>query len=246
MAPWKLMSSDDALGRTFSRPMGVTELGFYYDACYNLTADVYFHCTIATEGSRGDQLFNYDNIFRTWTAIKQRHPLFGAKFRGEFGTDTVEIVVSEKDLAGVVDGELNFSTVSSQDELDQLISSWIHGPQRDFHCLSYKLYILRRTDQPHLWHIVFDCLHVLGDAAAGSSLCCAFFDILALGITPVVPDLKERLAAVVSSDDLNPTKKMNVSRQRWRRAMAAVIYDIRESRIQVDACLRIFIIYNTD
>lgn len=233
MVPWKLISSNDTPGRTFARPMGSTELGFYYDACYNLTADVFYHCSIATEGSRGDQLFCYENVLKAWIAVKQRYPLAGARLQGQFGTDTVEIVVSEKLLAGVVPGELNFGSVASLDDVDPMINDLIHGTQRNFHDLPFKVFILRQEDQPHRWHAIFDCMHALGDGTSGATLYRTFFDILALGHDPIVPDLEERLTVAVPSDDLNPSKKLNTACQRWRRAIAATLYHIRESKIQV-------------
>lgn len=233
MVPWKLQSSTEALGRAFTRPMGMNELGFYYDACYNLTADIYFHCAVETEGTRGDDLFRYENIFRTWKAVKQRYPLSGAKIQGDFGTDAVEFVVSEKLLAGVVPGELNFSPVNSAEDIDRMIDDMIHGTQRDLHNLPFRLIVLHQLDQPHRWHVIFNCMHSTGDAISSANFHCMFFDVLALGISPVVPDLQERLAVVVPTEDLNPTRKMSVARQRWRYAMASVLYTIRDSKIQV-------------
>lgn len=233
MAPWTLQSSSELRGRTFTRPLGLNELGFYYDACFYLIADVYFHCEIETRGPHGDDLFHYDNVANAWIAVKQRYPLLGAKIEGQFGSDDVHFVVSEKGLAELTPAELFFDSMSSSEDVARLIEEMVRGPPRNFHDLPNRLFIIRQLDTPNRWHVIFNFYHCSNDGTASANACCKFFDILALRITPLVPDLEERLAMVVPAEDLNPTKKMRLPRQRWRRAIAYVLWNIRDSRLQV-------------
>lgn len=233
MAPWTLSSSSTLPGRTFTRPLGLNELGFYYDACFFLIADVYFCCEIETKGPHGDDLFHYDNVANAWIAVKQRYPLLGAKIGGQFGSDDVHFVVSEKKLAELTPGELFFDSVSSEEDVSRLIEETVRGPPRNFHDLMNRLFIIRRLDKPNRWNVIFNFHHCTNDGSASANTCCKFFDILALRITPLVPDIAQRLETILPAEDLNPTKKMKLPHQRWRRAIAYVLWNIRDSRLQV-------------
>ena len=234
MAPWVLEHTSSALGRTYSRPLGLNEHGFYLDSCFNGTADFIYHFMVETEQLVGEKLFEQENVSRTWTAIKQRFPLLGSQLRIDDIYDASSFVVSEKLLQEHLPGQLNFGTISSAEEAQELIVQLIEGPQRNFTKLPVRIFIFKRTDNPTMHHVFINSVHFVGDATSSSTFNRTFFDVLTSPPSDVyIPDLEERLAMVPAAEDLDPTLKMTQARQRWRRAMAHIIYHNRAARNQV-------------
>lgn len=184
MPSWILQSQSKSEGRTYARNLGIDELGFYYDACFHNTADAYYHHAIETKGLHGDAIFHYDNVVKAWTFLKRIFPLFGARFEGPFGTDDVKFVVSERQLAGVKPGEITFDTLPSAQDVDQFIKETRRGPTRNFYDTLNRLFIIRQTDTPHRWHVIFTFCHCTNDGTACASASCKFFDLLTLQHTP--------------------------------------------------------------
>lgn len=237
MAPWTLESTSPSLGRTYTRPLGLDEYGFYLDSCFNGTADFLYNFMVETTEEIGEKLFTEANVSRTWTAVKQRFPLLGSQLRVNDDDihDAASFVVSEKLLAEHLPGQIVFGSISSADEAQYLIEETFGGPQRNFLELPVRVFILKRTDQPTIHHVFINTVHFVGDATSSSTFNRTFFDILTSPPSNAseVPDLQERLAMVPAAEDLNPTLKMNKARQRWRCAIADTLYHIRSSRIQV-------------
>ncbi|KZT05977.1 uncharacterized protein LAESUDRAFT_654616 [Laetiporus sulphureus 93-53] len=231
MAPWVLRDSTEHDGLTYTRPLGLSEMGYHWDSCFNGTTDLVWH--YVTESHRPEH-FDQANVVRTWIAMKQYHPLLGSRLEGwaQSPSNAVRMVVSERRLAELVPGELQFQEAATPDAVQCLIDDIIYGEQRSFPDLPVRVFILDRTDQPGLHHIIFNTAHLIADGVSHTVLCRTFFDILTSPPSQEVPDLEKRLAMVVACEDLNPASKLSVPRQRWRRAIASVIFALRRKRMQ--------------
>lgn len=209
MAPWVLESNTASLGRTFTRPLGTNELGFYYDACFNMTAEMVSGIIIRSLTPEGDALMEYENVSKAWVALKQFYPLLGAKTRGAIGTDAVHLAVSER-----------------------LLRSFYNTPAR--------LLIVRHSNEPHHWYLATSVAHFITDTASATNYVRVLCDLLTFSRLPGIPDLEKRLAMIVPAEDLNPARQQTLSRQRWRFAIAGVIYSIRINKLQVSPSASLF------
>ncbi|KAH9950453.1 hypothetical protein B0H21DRAFT_868846 [Amylocystis lapponica] len=214
-------------GRTYTRPLGAGEAGFYWDSVFNGTADLI---------SRILDLFTPENINRAWTQLKQRNPLLAVRVEEpDDGTESLHFLVTEKRLVEQLPGEIVFRSIADAEEASRVVEDIGRGVQRDSANLPGRLFILDRLDSPDIYHIIINTAHYMSDGVSHMALTPVFFEILASPHTAPaqdIPDLEERLTMLVSSEDLNPTLRLSKSRQRWRRALAAVILSIRESKIQ--------------
>lgn len=233
MAPWTQLNTTEG-SRTYTRPLGLNETGYYWDSAFDGTSDVIFQYVAQTLNPHSSDLFSQENVVRAWTAVKQRFPLLGARIQLKDGCDALHFVVSERRLTELLPGELTFGAVENAEEVSQFIDDLIRGPQRSFLDLPARMYVLRRTGQTGLYHIVLNVSHVITDAVAQATLCRTFFDLLSSPSIDFVPDLENRLAMAAASEDLNPTLRMSKPRQKWRRAIAIVLLTIRQSKMQVD------------
>lgn len=235
MAPWTLESTSASRGRTYSRPLGLNEHGFYLDSCFNGTADFTTHYLVETTVEDGARIFGEENVARTWRAVKQRYPLLGTQVRVNDMYWSASFVVSEKLLENYLPGQLIFQTVASAQEVLDMIEEILHGPPRNFNELPVRIFILKRSDKPNLHHVLLNTVHFVGDNTSTTTFARTFFDILASPPPEAiqVPDLEERLEMVPAGEDLNPTLKLSKPRQRWRRAIAHIICENRTKKSQV-------------
>lgn len=240
MAPWVLESNTASLGRTFTRPLGTNELGFYYDACFNMTAEMVSGIIIRSLTPEGDALMEYENVSKAWVALKQFYPLLGARTRGAIGTDAVHLAVSEKLLAQTDTNEIIFATSRDGEDSLRVVYNFMYGPQRSFYNTPARLLIVRHSNEPHHWYLATSVAHFITDTASATNYVRVLCDLLTFSRLPGIPDLEKRLAMIVPAEDLNPARQQTLSRQRWRFAIAGVIYSIRINKLQVSPSASLF------
>ncbi|KAI0748120.1 hypothetical protein C8Q80DRAFT_718077 [Daedaleopsis nitida] len=228
---WSLLSSSPASGKTYARPLGLNETSFYYDRVFNGTADIVWRYLVQlTDSTRSADFFNEDNVRRTWMAIKRWYPILAARVDVSDGLDRARFVVSEHAVTHFHPDDVTFTPVSSRAEVEDVLWSLLcYNPMADHHLIS-RVIIFPHLQSPGTFEIFFRCSHCMADGLSGATLARDFFDILVSPPIPT-PPLEERLAMALASDHLNPTNKMSIPRQRWRRAIAQVTFLNRRRRL---------------
>ena len=245
MAPWVLESDTESLGRTFARPLGVNELGFYYDACFEMTAVMVAAAVLETKDDETDALLAYENICKAWINVKRIYPVLGAKVRCEVGTDNVCLSVSEKLINEVNPSEIVYTSSHSAVESSRMLHDFTYRSQSSFHDTPARVLIIRHLWEPRRWHVATAVSHFISDALSSTHNMRVFIDLLAFPGMPDVADLETRLAMAVPTEDLSPTRRLRTSAQRWRFAIAGVIHTLRNSKIQVRMAVMIVIMLRT-
>ena len=166
MPGWTLVDTHLAQGRTFRRPLGRTELFFFWNSLINGSGDALQYCELRLpNGSQDVHLFSNANIVKAWLSAKQCFPLAGAIVRGadraplRFKTATdsnadngtgfalePHIVVRERDLAALRPREVVFGSVASADEAQQRMNVILNGLRPLSEELLMQLCVFRKTD----------------------------------------------------------------------------------------------------
>ncbi|KAI0636975.1 hypothetical protein C8Q77DRAFT_1215834 [Trametes polyzona] len=228
---WSLVNSTPtAGGRTFARTLGPAEHSFYYDRITNGTADILWHYTLKlVDPSQAASLFSEANVGRAWATVKQYYPLLGACMEPQ--TDgTVKFIVNENALVHHQPDEITIQTIESVEDAMTLIWRGVRDkPTEDSHIMT-RVFVLARADQPGTFEVIFKAAHAISDAMSGATLARTFFDVVSA--PPIqVPALEKRLAMALPSNALNPSLKMSLARQRWRRAIGKVTFMNMRSKL---------------
>jgi hypothetical protein len=232
MVHWKLCSSATQYPhRTFERPLGLTELGFYWDSNFEGTADTLQHAIVEIEHPL---LISVENITRTWIMLKHQFPLLGSYLAERREGEEVVFVVEEDRLDTCGPDEIAFQPISSLQEAQKFVDSAVNGQRLLSNVLLARLFILPRTDEKARAHIVIHVAHCVTDGIANATLLRRFLDILSSAPCDQAWKIEERLALAVASEDLVPTSTINATaRKRWHRAIGHTLTSIRVAKITV-------------
>ena len=227
--PWILRHESPKVGRTYTRPLGMTELGFYWNGLFNGTADIVQYVAIEVTSQRLGELSTFE---RTWIQLKHRYPLLGASLE-EQGDDKrqIHLVVNDLDLGQLKPGEVELLHVSSDKEAQEFIDQLVNGKRRLSNQLLARLIVI--AQDVHRYHIFVNACHCIID---GISIRLLMRTILEELSSPNAQDawkLEERLALAVASEDLSPITKRSRPTQRWHRAMGYVIWSLRQRKLVV-------------
>lgn len=228
---WSLLTSSSASGRTYARPLGLNERSFYFDRVFNGTADIVWRYLVQ-ETSPPNALFTESNVSRAWATLKQWYPLLGAHLNDSNGIDAVHFILSERDLSHHHPDEINFLSAKSSEEVEAYV--WMlqrDKPTQDHHLIS-RLFIFKLDGQHGKYEVLIRIAHAIGDGISGATIARTFFDVLTSPPAPL-PNLEERLAMALPTDFLNPTRNLSPAQQKWRRAIARVIFLNRRRKLAV-------------
>ncbi|KAH7913733.1 hypothetical protein BJ138DRAFT_1080985 [Hygrophoropsis aurantiaca] len=214
----------------YSRPLGVTELGFFWDSELNGTADSVQHLRMRVLQKGDEAIYSDQNVIRTWLSLKQRFPMLGCQVERQSGA--IEFAVRQKRLTALTSEDLTFKDIASAEEGDQMVQDLLQGPRPLNDDMLARIYILRRTDRSDYFHVIFFIAHCITDGASNSSIQRSFFHTLSSQFDNPVPELESRLSMVPSSDELAPTRHLSTARKRWRQAIGFAIYSIRATKMQ--------------
>lgn len=154
-------------------------------------------------------------------------------------------VVREHELSVLRQREIVFGEVASVEEAQRRATAMLNGPRPLSEDLLVQLYVFRETgsDNTDALHLITLMAHCITDAVANITFVRSFLDTLSRSGEPDLEftqaPLEERLAMAIPSTELEPAHLHSLSpaRRRWRRAIAAVIFQLRMSRRQVSvAC----------
>ncbi|KDR81680.1 hypothetical protein GALMADRAFT_239796 [Galerina marginata CBS 339.88] len=213
----------------YERPLGLTELRFYWDGVFERTADTLQHAEVEIDPTKFHEAIHPSNISRTWTDLKLQFPLLGAQAE-ERDDDSIYFVVSAENLKNCRPGEITFQDIASQHEAGDLVDRMIGQDTLLSENLLACIYVLPRTDLPNYVHLVIHVAHCITDGMSNITILKTFLDRLCQG-SPPAPELRQRLSLSVASEDLIPQRKFSVARNRWRKAIANIIVTKRNSRL---------------
>jgi hypothetical protein len=211
--------------------LGYTELTFHWDAVFSGTADCAQHLTIAVGREDGGVLPSSSDFRDIWLYIKRRFPLLGARVREDPGGQLVEFVVNESALSQLKDEEYGFVRASTPGAVHAYIEDAMNGPRKLSNDTLSSLFVVQRDDVPGTFHLVFCVAHTVTDGMANMNIARTFLHAVSSRTLPDVPDLAERLAMAVSSESLSPTLAFSPARQRWRNAVAKILWEKSQARM---------------
>ncbi|KJA27097.1 hypothetical protein HYPSUDRAFT_35660 [Hypholoma sublateritium FD-334 SS-4] len=209
----------------YERPLGLLELGFYWDGVFERTADTLQHAEIAVDSTRLDpkHACSYASISRTWMRLKQQFPLLGARIE-ERDENAVFFVVAVESLHQCRPEEITFRNVSSADEALDIMKSLAVNERLLSNDFLARLLVVRRTDVEHVFHIIINVSHAITDGMANITILKTFVDEVARDDASFKHwDLSQQLALSDSTDRLYPLAKFSIAKQRWRLAVAKII-----------------------
>jgi hypothetical protein len=186
-------------------------------------------------------LFSPQNVKRAWLSTKKLHPLLGAHFHERPDASGVDLVVDEAHLYAIASNEIVYITLQSDEEACSLVNEILNGPRRLSNEQLVQLWIMSLprhqsgSSSPH--QLLLHMAHSIHDGAAQNTIIRTFFDILVHSSIPelYIPkdSLERRLMLHLAIDDLHPSLKLSLAKQRWRRAIAAVMYSRRAAAWRV-------------
>ena len=234
-------------GDTFRRPLGDTELKFYWDTVFNGVAISIQHIELEPEYAFTDDLFSRENIESSWIRLKQRFPLLGASVEELPGSDVVEFVVNEHSLTVIKPEEVKYVTFTSSEEISQFLDRLLNGTPTLTNELLAQIWIGPQVNATQTrYHVFVPVAHHITDGTGNATLTKEFCQELSLLSTKKEVDgvsLSERLSLLLPLEALNATTNLTKARQRWRSAIAKVIYNIRMAKLKVIArskCISFF------
>lgn len=232
-SPWvQLVDQTGIAQNAYRRPLGLTELAFYWDHVFNGTAttiqDIHVEVTAGSEETLSEKA-----VERAWARLKQTFPLIGAQLDEHPDEVGVDFVVREENLQSVRYGELRFESAGSSDEVQAVVEHLMNGPTTLTNDKIAELWVIRRKDAPRQFHLLLVVAHVITDGMAGATLMRHLCQELSLPSVDPVPALWERLQVVPALENLYPSASMSAPRRRWRQAIGRVIYNIRNAKLQV-------------
>ncbi|KAF7309009.1 hypothetical protein MKEN_01101900 [Mycena kentingensis (nom. inval.)] len=231
---WKALSDG-----VFTRALGTSEAAFYWDGEAAGTADVSERTRIriaAPERRVADAKADEERFRDIWIVVKKRFPLLGARVKEEDRGLTLKFVIEEAKLQ-TIGGHDEFEFIADADiaASDAALEQAVNGrPRRISRNTLVGITILRRTDLAEgTYDLVTVGAHLVVDGIASCTLARVFSDTLARwpsSLETSVVELPKRLEMLLSSESLHTQLRLSLSRQRWRQAIAGVIF-VRRAKL---------------
>jgi len=204
------------------RPLGTTELGFYWDSQVERTADTLRYAEVRVSLGERDQVITPSRVIGIWTSLKSHFPLLGARLV-ERDERSVFFVVTEERLQALQKDEVTFIDVASSKEALAFVDKIIAKERLLSDNLLARIFILRHTREPDLFHFVIHAAHCVSDEMANITVLKTFLNALCGSSVQETRTLKESLELSVASEDLDPNRYLPTPRRLWRKAIATVI-----------------------
>ncbi|VDC01217.1 unnamed protein product [Peniophora sp. CBMAI 1063] len=223
-------------GRIFSRLLGPTEEGFYWDGEFNGTADVTDHHSISftSQTLRIDDAAADEARFRAvWITLKQHLPLLATRIEESEGGNKLAFVVAEQRTRTIMPGEFEYIAEGDEHKTQTAVERGRNGiPRRLSRDLCAAITVLRRSETEY--DLVMTTAHLIFDGMSSFFVARTLCDLLSRwpqSLEIPAPDLRLRLAMAPSCDSLHPRNDMSPARLRWRRAIATIINSNRVARL---------------
>jgi len=164
--------------------------------------------------------------------MKRRFPLLGAHIQQEDEDGrNVCFVVNNADLERLSQGEVEFGHTRSGKEVEEFMDTLLNGERPLSNQLLIRLFIFAEPE--HRYHIILYSAHCVSDGVAIYSLSRSLLEEIASPSNGKLWKLEQRLALAMPQDDLTPTARFTLPKQRWRVAIAKVICSLRSQKSSV-------------
>ncbi|PPR03611.1 hypothetical protein CVT24_007727 [Panaeolus cyanescens] len=226
MSSWVLNEKSTHDHPVYERPLGSTELGFYWDTVCDRTADTLQHLSIECSPKDFKTLLDINRIQTVWSYLKQRFPLLASQIEPR-ENGLASFVLASRDLHRNRPGEVTWEKIESAWQAKHMADQLIRAKQHLSDDLLAAVFILERTDAHNAFHIILHVSHCITDGMANGSLVRTFLDLLCTLPPPEAPQLLRQLSLSLASESVFPTIQYNAARRRWRMAIARVILQRR-------------------
>jgi hypothetical protein len=186
---------------------------------FNGTSDITHHIAVQSLGVHlSSELFQ-----KSWVALKRRFPILGARIIEHEDVNGADFIVDLNNLNTVQEGEIMFLEAHSPQNMEKIISEHMVAPR----CLSNStlavMKVFRRTDEPR-YDLLFVVAHSITDGMSIFNQIRNYLDILAMQANVEHPRLEDRLSIAVASESLRTGLASNLARQRWKSAIAYILW----------------------
>lgn len=232
MSSWILREA--ALPRmVYTRPLGTSELGFYWDGEFAGTGDTLQHVLGELRSAEYRALLSNENLTKAWIGLKQRFPLLASTIDSQPDEGGASFVVDAEHLQCIRPGELNIQEVDSAQDVENFNDKLITGPRQLSAQLPTRAWILLRRDSWRHFHVITHIAHVITDGLSNAVILRELFNSICGVTVEHLRGLEDRLSLSVSMESLHPLGKISVARKRWRFAIASVIEARRSEKLLV-------------
>lgn len=236
---WKCIWTQSP-NRVFSRPVGALECAFYWDSQFNGTADTLRMVTV--EICDAAVQINSDTVGKAWTQLKQKFPLLAASVyeEPEDQGGWVRLEVQENIMVQNHEKEIIVLPPASSKDADRISDDFLHhktpGEKQLSNDYLSRLYVMQDSGNSQIYHIVFLVSHVIADGIGYASILRNFLNFLTTfdksGLSYSANSFEDRLCACIqASEDLVPYVDIPIAHQRWRRAIAFTIVNMRRKSL---------------
>ncbi|KAF7309981.1 hypothetical protein MIND_00370900 [Mycena indigotica] len=216
-----------APNRVYQRSLGLTESAFYWDGEAAGTADVVERSSI--RNIQADE----DRFREIWKAVKTQFPLVGARVEE---LDPLQFVIEETRLRTIA-GKQEFHYIANADATSTMaaLDEALNGRPRRLDCSTLVgVTVLHRTDlDDGSYDIITVGAHLILDGIASFNLARTIGRLASSWPSlHTTIDLPKRLEMLPSVESLHTNLQLSLPRQRWRRAIAGVIFGRRASMLR--------------
>jgi uncharacterized protein YlxP (DUF503 family) len=228
--PWTSLDSTPGQ-RVFRRPLGVTEIPYYWDGVFNSTGDTVMHVHLRTTQKNDQDIYSQSNVMRSWASVKRRFPLIAAEI--EEHDSRLHFVIREEAVTNLRPNDVTFMEVDSFHRVECFIDEIMDGHRPLSSRLLSRAYILRRTDKSDQFHALIVIAHIVTDASSTSTVLRTFFDTLSSRIEPPCIPLGERVHMFQPLENRLCYGNLPLVKRRWRRALGYALYTVWISKFKV-------------
>ncbi len=218
---------------SYSRRLGIEELGFYWNSVFYGTATTVqsFEVKVTDQA-----LLDERNVVRTWLRLKNMFPLIACKVVEGAGADEVRFHLDDERLGKIQCSEVEVHDIESDEDVNFFTDRLISGPPLDCSKMVSRVVALRRRDRPGVCQILLVIAHLAIDGVGNATTVRSFCNELCRpSIAPKegLKSVEERLASLRSIEELYPTLQISPARIKWRWAIAKVIAQLRQQKLTV-------------
>lgn len=219
------------LPRAHERPLGLTERLFYWDSLFAGTADTLQVAHVEVRGEGREVIFSISNVENAWTSMKRQFPLLGSRM--ERRADGHIFFVIEEDQLGICGPhEVEYLPASSAEQVDEFVQRVMNGQRMLSSTQLARIFVIPDVENVNRFCVLVHVSHAITDGVSNTTILRTLFDTLTSPDAASEWILKERLELAVSSDSLLPgsVTLAGPAKQRWRRAINHVVFNLRASR----------------
>lgn len=233
MAHWSCSKEGDR--NIWRRSLGSGESSFYWYSVQEGALDAVQYEELEVLETHSITM-SRQNIEHAWLAVKKRYPLLAARTVRKTDEELL-FEVDEQRIKTITEGELIVGELSSNEEVEFFKETFLCGPRLLADEINVKVIIKggpRRRPGWISYHLWLIAAHTISDGAANMSLFTTFAEMLTCPSSRVTKEsVGERLAKVPDGGTLHHPHGRSLAHRRWKRVIAFVLLEVRESHIKV-------------